>query len=190
MSERPDLARRGFLSGALLTSDGRHEVERRIHPRGPLPPAVHISGDSRACHDCPGPCVESCAAGIVRRHDDQHASAGLPYLEFSAAACTFCGDCVDACPACDPGVDRNRLPARLGLAHIDAERCIAFQGVICASCRLACDARAVGMDVDRRPVIEVEACNGCGACVGVCPGDAIAVAPVGLGRKPARPASR
>jgi ferredoxin-type protein NapF len=175
MSDRPDLSRRGFLSGALLTSAGRRELEHRMHPLGPLSPAARVSGDLDACRACVGPCVQACSVGIVHRHADDHANPGLAYLDFSSGGCTLCGDCVRVCPACDSAVT---MPERLGLARIDTQRCVAYQDVICVSCRLGCRTRAVDVDNARRPWIDAEGCTGCGGCVSVCPVDAIEVAVV------------
>jgi ferredoxin-type protein NapF len=49
---------------------------------------------------------------------------------------------------------------------------MAWDGVICISCRLACDEQAVSFE-DRRPTIVDSACTGCAACVDVCPSRAI-----------------
>jgi ferredoxin-type protein NapF len=105
-------------------------------------------------------------------HPEGHTLAGVPYLSFEESGCTFCGDCVERCPAT---TGDEPLPARIGLAHVDRDACVVWDGVVCMSCRWACPHEAVAMDRDGRPDIDTGACNGCGFCVPVCPTDAIHV---------------
>jgi Fe-S-cluster-containing hydrogenase component 2 len=58
------------------------------------------------------------------------------------------------------------------IAVLDRGTCMAWDGVICISCRLACDEQAIRFD-DRRPTIVDSACTGCTDCVDVCPSRAI-----------------
>jgi ferredoxin len=60
-----------------------------------------------------------------------------------------------------------------GVAVLDREACIAWNGVICISCRTACQEQAIRVDRRGRPTIVAGACTGCGACVDPCPSRAI-----------------
>ena len=119
--------------------------------------------------------MHACDPAIVYLHSPAHRFRGIPYLDFQSGACTFCGACVEACP-----VEReDEVPASLGTVLLDRNQCIAWNGVICLSCQTACTYRSVTMDLRGRPAITTEACTGCGACVGVCPSQALQVpAPV------------
>ncbi len=169
-----DVARRGFLTGAVLTSEGREQIDRQVKPAGVEPPWIAGHCSVEQCRDCAGPCVSACKVGIVRRHPDDHAFDGVPWLDFSAGACTWCGACAEVCPIDSVTVDHGDRPD-LGAASLDTGSCFAWQAVVCVSCRFACPERAIGADALSRPTIAVEACNGCGACVPVCPQHAITV---------------
>ena len=134
-------------------------------PPGPAPPCR--PPEPEHCRDCDAPCLASCEPGIIERLPDN----GLPYLSFEQAGCTFCGDCVDACPV-------ETAPAlRIGLASLETTACMAWNGTVCTSCRYACDQQAIRVDLRGRPGVDGGTCNGCGACVGVCPTQALTVVP-------------
>jgi len=65
-----------------------------------------------------------------------------------------------------------------GPVHI-GPACLALNRVVCRSCAEHCEAHAIhfrlapgGIAV---PLVRVERCNGCGACIPVCPTSAIAL---------------
>ena len=58
---------------------------------------------------------------------------------------------------------------RIGIAEIDEERCIAFQQRGCQVCVDACVYGAITLDAHGRPVVDADACNGCGRCEYLCP---------------------
>lgn len=118
------------------------------------------------CADCIGACP-----GQVLQRDPQ----GYPQFLPQRGECTFCGRCA---AACEPGaLDATRpqpwdLRARVGTA------CLARRGVVCQACRDACETQAIRFApaaVPAAPRIDPERCSGCGACVGACPVDALAL---------------
>jgi ferredoxin-type protein NapF len=84
--------------------------------------------------------------------------------------------------ACTPGALR-REAAQPGWQHRASigEACLARRGVECRICGEACGVGAIrfrprvgGVAL---PELTDEACTGCGACLGPCPAQAIAMAP-------------
>jgi len=67
-----------------------------------------------------------------------------------------------------------------GLAVVDRSACIAWNGVICISCRMVCDEQAITVDRQQRPAIVEAACTGCGVCIDLCPSQAIRIRGRGL----------
>lgn len=169
-----DAARRGFLRGGFLTREGRGEIDRQARPAGVAPPWIDGHASTDICSDCDAVCAQACESQIVKIHPADHAFAGMPWLDFSVGACTWCGDCAEACPietvTCAPAAK-----PRLGVADLNAGQCFAWQAVVCFSCRFACSEGAISLDALSRPSIAVDQCTGCGSCVGVCPQHAISV---------------
>lgn len=166
-----DIGRRNFLNGAALTRAGREAAARRQRPLGPLPPWMQDLPQQDACRACPQACVTACEQDIIRIHPPGHVLAGLPWLDFSAAGCTFCGGCTEACP-----LDHARdVPPVLGRVRLMQGRCLAWNNVICLSCLGACQTRALRLDRQQRVNVAAERCNGCGMCVSRCPVEALAV---------------
>lgn len=165
-----DNSRRAFLRGAFLTREGREAYEQQQHPLGPAPPWHQNKLDLERCQTCDAPCVEACSPAIIKRHPDDHLLANLPYLNFSESGCTFCGDCVTACPM---NLDNSTMPAKLGRVQLDKQTCLAWNDVFCMSCRGHCDHDALSFDQQRRMQLDQEACTGCGRCLSVCPNQSL-----------------
>ncbi len=55
------------------------------------------------------------------------------------------------------------------VAHLDEERCLAWEGGSCQFCYLACPLRdkAITLD-DQRPTVNISFCDGCSQCVTAC----------------------
>ncbi|KUF09205.1 hypothetical protein AVJ23_19160 [Pseudoponticoccus marisrubri] len=123
------------------------------------------------CTGC-GACARACPQGIVAT-----GRGGHPYLDFSAE-CTFCGACAEACA--DEVFDLTRLPAMAAQARIGAG-CFETQGIACRACEDSCpeDALRLRPQLGGTARIEVlDTCTGCGACVPVCPANAVEIAHV------------
>jgi ferredoxin-type protein NapF len=117
-------------------------------------------------------CIETCPARLIVK-----GRGGFPEVDFSRNECTFCGDCVKACKdqALVAGGDRAPWP----LKAVIAETCLAVRQVVCRTCGEQCETGAIcfllqpgGMAV---PLINLETCTGCGACVRVCPAGAVSM---------------
>ncbi|RKZ57770.1 MAG: hypothetical protein DRQ44_15420 [Gammaproteobacteria bacterium] len=167
---QPDLGRRGLLTGAFLTREGRENVKRSQNPLGPRPPWHQQVMES--CSNCDQECVASCSQKIIRLHQDEHAHAGTPWLDFSVAGCTFCGDCAEACPSLE---SYDRESAQIGNLQVAEASCLTWNDVFCMSCIGKCDVRALHLDERRRLLLNDSLCTGCGMCIHSCPVDAIKV---------------
>lgn len=135
------------------------------------PPWTDAAALAWSCTRC-GACAPACPERII-----VFGATGLPEIDFHRGACTFCGACADACPA--PVFDRSQPAPWHVIAHIHTA-CLAVRGIVCQSCRDACPASAIqflarpgGVAI---PGVQSQRCTGCGACVGVCPSDAISIA--------------
>ena len=124
------------------------------------------------CTNC-GECISHCPTHIIKQ-----ARANFPVVDFSAGECLFCERCVDACKPQALLKTRQNTPWSIK-ASIKNDVCIAHQGVECRSCYDPCEARAImmpprlgGISI---PVISTDTCTGCGACLSVCPVQAVTI---------------
>ena len=55
------------------------------------------------------------------------------------------------------------------IVRVDIERCLAWQGLNCQACYLACPIREKAITIfDTKPVIHAAFCDGCGKCEAAC----------------------
>ncbi|QXO16348.1 MULTISPECIES: ferredoxin-type protein NapF [Vibrio] len=122
------------------------------------------------CTRC-GQCLTACEMNII-----VHGDGGFPSVDFALDECTFCYQCAEVCPA-PIFLPQSESPWQ-ATASI-SQRCLATQNVECRSCGDSCDVMAIHFHLAAgkvaQPVINTDECNGCGACVSVCPTDAIKV---------------
>lgn len=169
-------SRRGFLSEALkfAVREAGSLLAERVAPRRHFRPpgALMEPAFLAACTRC-GYCTEACPAhAIVAAPASAGLAAGTPIIEPLTQPCVVCEGmfCANVCPtgALVPPAD-GWARERLGALSLDAERCIAFQGIECGVCARACPVgpEAMTLDAQGRPVI-LNACVGCGVCVRAC----------------------
>jgi ferredoxin-type protein NapF len=151
------ISRRAFFGGR------RAPGFRRI-----LPPSATDEG-LLACSGC-GHCADGCPTHIISL------VGGLPSLDFSVGECTFCGECANVCPE---QVFQGKSPHRFPHVALITDSCLAQNRVECQSCRDACPEQAIRFRPQIGgpflPVLDDEVCNGCGACISICPVTAIKV---------------
>lgn len=144
-------------------------VEKTLRP----PWAVNESLFIRLCNSC-GDCITSCPTSILIK-----GRAGFPVVDFSKGECEFCGQCVAACHT--GALERTQFPDEVPwlLKAVIGDRCITYQGVVCRSCVEQCDAHAIMFQLSAgrvpQPQLADARCTGCGACVSICPVNAISI---------------
>lgn len=122
------------------------------------------------CRRC-NACIEACPENIITI-----GSGKFPTLDFEKGECSFCHQCVDACQHSVFDTIKKH-PWHIKIAIKD--NCLSKIGVICRSCTEVCDQGVIKFSLQMGGVpnieLETDRCNGCGACVGICPKSAIAL---------------
>jgi MauM/NapG family ferredoxin protein len=146
----------------------RMAPRRHFRPPGALPEAGFLA----ACTRC-GYCMEACPVdAVVAAPPSAGLAAGTPIIEPTVQPCVACEGmfCASVCPTgalVVPAAGWER--ERIGELELDADRCIAFQGIECGVCARVCPVGPEALDLDAkgRPVIR-DGCVGCGVCVRAC----------------------
>lgn len=161
MSQEISHARRGFLRGQFKSATPAPQ-----RPPWALPEARFL-GKCTRCNNC----AIICPTRIIKMRD------GYPQIDFSAAGCTFCGECVRVCTPAALHRIEGALPWSIKASV--SEKCLAQRGVECRICGEHCEVAAIRfpprLDAPPLPVVDVTTCTGCGACVSVCPTKAVAL---------------
>jgi len=122
------------------------------------------------CTSCDA-CVNACQQTIIRLDSRQQ-----PYIDFNQNECTFCGDCAKVCESGALNFSDEAPWNAIGSIN---NQCLAEKQTYCRSCSDVCDSEAINFNPFSRaiskPALDTEQCNGCGACVSVCPVGAINV---------------
>jgi ferredoxin-type protein NapG len=159
---------------------------QQVHavPPGLRPPGAQAERDFAAtCVKC-GACVVACPYRILKLATAAtDIPLGTPHFVPREEPCRLCPDipCAKACPtgSLDRGMD-DIGKARMGLAVIDAENCLSWNGLRCEVCYRVCPVKGKAITVDPHPrklskhavfvpVIHSDACTGCGLCEKACP---------------------
>jgi len=188
--------------GGLLWSGYTDEV--KASPLVLRPPAAIAEDDFlKACIKC-GLCAEACVNRDSNRDKNgkqrpgtlqmakggDHRMIGTPFFIPTEVPCYMCDDipCVPVCPSgaldemsvtSEKGeLDINQ--ARMGLAVVHKESCIAFWGIQCDACYRACPLmdEAITLEYQKNertgkhafllPIVQSDVCTGCGLCEKAC----------------------
>lgn len=159
-TSKANRSRRSLLAGRGASSDDR-----------PRPPWTNQARVREFCTSC-GDCIRACPEAILLP-----GPAGTPVVDFSKGACTFCYACAEACEWSVFSALQS-IPWDLRVSISDS--CLLTGGVSCQSCTDACDETALRFDFRSGLAgsiqIDLDRCTGCGACVSVCPVNAMSVA--------------
>ena len=126
----------------------------------------------RHCTGC-RECITTCPLSVIKADKKRY-----PYLDFSNTECDFCAACAAICPtealtAFGEGIAPDSWTWRVQL-H---DHCLTQNNVICRSCAEICEREAIHFRLQLGGVAQVtldsSACNGCGACLSICPVNAL-----------------
>ena len=138
----------------------------------------------RLCARC-GACILACPSGILRHGGTGNGFARVlaPEVRFGEGVCEpSCTVCGAVCPTgAIPRFTAERKRSRpIGLAKVDADICLAANGMECGICARSCPYGAMALqwseeEMQTTVVVDAGRCVGCGVCVNVCPADPRAV---------------
>lgn len=173
--QETDLKRRAFLRGR----------SPRIEPDTIRPPwALGASLFTEKCTRC-DECIKACPEKIIGRGD-----GGYPEINFKKGECTFCAKCFDACemgafislPVGKEGASSIQSAKPWRLEVNITSKCLSLNAVVCRTCGDNCDEQAINFKLQlggiSEPQVELDDCTGCGACVPVCPVNAVQIKPI------------
>jgi len=206
MTSRRDVLKNLFKTAAIAGSGGlvwSALAEETVDSQFVLrPPGADDESFIQSCIKC-GLCVEACPYDTLKLASvGQNIALGTPYFEPRDIPCYMCTHipCTETCPS--GALDLKRLVkesekpnienAKMGLAVIHKETCIAFWGIQCDACYRACPLmnEAITLEFEKnqqtkkhanlKPVVNSDVCTGCGVCEHACIVEkaAIAVLPI------------
>jgi ferredoxin-type protein NapG len=194
MGRHTAISRRDFFArlgqGAALAATGGLvwsyllTQQARATPFAIRPPGALAEADFNAlCIKC-GQCVAACPYDTLKLATaNSGIPIGTPYFIPRETPCYMCENipCVPACPtgALDHALE-NIDDARMGLAVIDIENCLSWQGLRCEICFRECPVQGQAISVEHHPrrvskhamfvpLVHSDACTGCGICEQACP---------------------
>jgi ferredoxin-type protein NapF len=123
------------------------------------------------CDGC-GDCIAACENSILILNKN-----GFPQVDFSRGACNFCGACAQSCTQGALKYEPSLSPWNL---HVQINsKCLTKNKVVCSTCVEQCDNEAIVIpsmiDQEKAPRVSTDLCDGCGACLKVCPVHAIEI---------------
>lgn len=163
------LPRRAFLRGQFLQSLKTEQVRQQGY-QAIRPPWADLAHFLQKCTAC-AQCVNHCETQIIKR-----GAGGYPEIDFSRGECSFCQQCVEVCP--ELVFRPTTEPAWQHKVAVSAA-CLLEKRVECRACGDSCESRAIGFKPSLGGIaqlqLNLDSCNGCGACLSICPTQAIKI---------------
>lgn len=164
------LSRRHFLRGSFLNAL-QSEQQKQQGLQVVRPPWVELANFSQKCTAC-SRCIAACETQILIK-----GAGGYPEVDFSQGRheCSFCQACVKACEV--PNLFRS-TDEEPWLHKVEIQpSCLALNNIECRACQDSCESRAIrfqrNLGKAATPTLDLASCNGCGACLSVCPSQSI-----------------
>jgi len=194
MGRKTAISRRDFFTrmgqGAALAATGGLvwsyllTQQARATPFAIRPPGALAEADFNAtCIKC-GQCVDACPYDTLKLATAASGiPIGTPYFIPRETPCYMCED-IPCVPVCPTGALDHALhdidDARMGLAVIDIENCLSWQGLRCEICFRECPLQGQAISIEHHPrrvskhamfvpLVHSDACSGCGICEQACP---------------------
>lgn len=152
-----------------------------------LPWSISEAAFTSGCTQCQE-CINHCETNIIVKDED-----GFPKIDFNLGECSFCDKCIDVCEQPlfkgsfseasnnNQQNQQNQKNQKMdkpwpGAININ-DKCLAKNNIYCQSCRDECEINVIKFNYTSssipEPSIELSDCTQCGACIKVCPQDAI-----------------
>lgn len=148
--------------------------------RAPLRPPGAVSEKEfvQRCIKC-NKCAQVCPYGSIKMaHLNWGSRFGTPMIFAREVPCYLCMKCPPVCPSGALDVNlTEKEKVKMGVAVIDTEKCLPYQGIICRACFERCPIyrEAITMKDELYPQLHPEKCTGCGICENVCPAEDVAI---------------
>ncbi len=145
-----------------------------LRPPGAVPESEFL----RRCIKC-NKCIQICPYHSIVPADSSYGiKSGFPVIHPHEIPCYVCMKCPPVCPtgALDTAL-KDKHDVAMGLAQIDHDLCLAYNGVICRACFERCPLyrEAIVLEDEMFPVVQGDKCIGCGVCENVCPAERTAI---------------
>jgi MauM/NapG family ferredoxin protein len=170
----------GWLATTKAASSPDYRSDRCIRPPGALPEEQFL----QACIRC-GECMRACPTNGLQPALSEAGLEGwmspvlVPKIGPCVEQCTLCGEVCPTDAIRSFTMEQKRHEIRLGLAVVDQDTCIAYNGGRdCIVCAEVCSYSAVIFkDIQddllgrtkRVPTVDETLCTGCGICETKCP---------------------
>jgi ferredoxin-type protein NapF len=150
---------------ALLFGRKASTIKPALRPPWAVNEALFVEQCTQCNH-----CLTACPEQILIKGD-----GGYPVVDFALGECSFCQSCVEVCNESALSIVPDAQPWHLKANIMDS--CLSYQGITCQSCTDMCEPRALtttlNCDGTSIPLVDLNKCTGCGACVQVCPSRSI-----------------